>query len=245
MNMHGHTLDNHPEASAATPSSWRRLAIIATLLFLGGVAACIADVPVARLTVNNRHDAFAISDFSRFLRAGGYLPVWLVVGAALIAERQGKARAVRGVMRSPGAWLIASTILAGVCAEAMKLLVRRKRLTRDINWYDFRPFDQNTFDTGGLSLPSSHVIIAFAAAFALGRAYPATRWILIPLAVGTAFSRVQMGAHYVSDAYASALFAWPCAWCVCRLLRPAENAARVAPASGKPLRVKGMPTYAP
>jgi membrane-associated phospholipid phosphatase len=241
MNMHGENFD----VPTAKPISGRKLALIAMLLIAGGIAACLADVPIARLTVENRHATFDNGDFARFLRSGGYLPAWLVVGAALIAERRGRTGTWRGVGRSPGVWLIASTILAGVFAEVAKLLARRKRLTSGIEWYEFRSFGERMFDSSGLSLPSSHAIIAFAAAYALGRAYPATRWVLIPLAVGTAFSRVHMGAHYVSDTYASALLAWPCALFACRMLRPREQISLPATPIIKPDTMKAVPIYVP
>jgi membrane-associated phospholipid phosphatase len=54
-------------------------------------------------------------------------------------------------------------------------------------------------------MPSSHAIIAFAAAAALTELFPAAAIVWYGLAVGCAVTRVLSGAHFVSDAIVGAL----------------------------------------
>ena len=49
------------------------------------------------------------------------------------------------------------------------------------------------------SFPSSHASNAFAAAYAMSRAFPGARVIFWTIAVLVAFARVYVGVHYPSD----------------------------------------------
>lgn len=202
------------QAPRAIASSWPRFAAIGLLLVAGAIVAVFLDEPIARQTVNDTVDGFERSDLARTLRIGGFLPFWLVVAVMIAAHKRETAGSWRQVFGRPIVALPAATIGAGILAEVVKILARRKRPILSAEWYDFRPFGDRLLDTGGLSMPSSHTIIAFAAAFTLGRLYPGARWLFVLFAVGTAYTRVHSGAHYVTDVYASTLLAWLCAWAV-------------------------------
>lgn len=50
-----------------------------------------------------------------------------------------------------------------------------------------------------MGLPSSHVAVAFGGAFALTHLWPRAGWVMVPLAVGCALTRVLVGQHFLSD----------------------------------------------
>jgi membrane-associated phospholipid phosphatase len=68
-------------------------------------------------------------------------------------------------------------------------------------------------------MPSSHTMVAFAAATALARIFPAARWIWYTLAAGCAATRVLDRAHFVSDISLGALLGWSIGWGVWIALR--------------------------
>ena len=73
----------------------------------------------------------------------------------------------------------------------------------------FRP----TFsrEHSGLTFPSGHTALAFAAFAVLARAFPRARWWFLFLASGVAASRVLMGEHFLSDVIAGAGVGYVCA----------------------------------
>jgi membrane-associated phospholipid phosphatase len=127
-----------------------------------GVAS-ILDRATAECAARHPFDSAGIYTM---LRLAGYLPVWILVSAAfaLIDGRAGW-RAVW----SRGGPPITAVILSGGAAEALKFLVRRERPTSPFAEYIFRPGHQDTFSTAGPGWPSSHVAVAFAAAWVLCR----------------------------------------------------------------------------
>ena len=63
------------------------------------------------------------------------------------------------------AWYLLITPFAGgLVAEIMKLLLRRERPNVLSGDYSFRLWSENPFSTSGLAWPSSHTMVAFAAA---------------------------------------------------------------------------------
>ncbi len=62
------------------------------------------------------------------------------------------------------------------------------------------------------SFPSGHASSSFAAAYALGRVWPAARVPLWALAIGISVSRLYLGVHYPTDVLAGALFGLAVAW---------------------------------
>ena len=64
------------------------------------------------------------------------------------------------------------------------------------------------------SFPSGHAAMAMAGAIAGARMLPLTAWVLWPLAVVVAISRVYVGVHWPSDVIAGAAVGAACAWFV-------------------------------
>jgi membrane-associated phospholipid phosphatase len=185
---------------------WRtELKLGAIVLAIGAlVAATALDGWAYRtLVVPNVYD----QDWGRMLRVAGFLPTWAVVSAALLlcgAEQ-------RPTPDSSG-WraflpLIAATV-GGIAAEVLKILLRRERPEAHAGAYVFRSWRDHPLSTSGLALPSSHALVAFAAAAMLTRLYPRARWLWFALAAGCALTRVLARAHFLSDVTLSAIIGW-------------------------------------
>jgi membrane-associated phospholipid phosphatase len=151
-------------------------------------------------------------DWGRMLRVMGFVPLWIAGGAALMLEDR---TPLRRMLRSRGGLIIAGSIVGGIAAELLKLLVRRRR-PGELGEYVFRPFTERTLSTGGLAMPSSHALVAFGAAAVLARVFPRARVIWWGLAWGCGLSRVAAGAHFLSDVVAAAVIGWLVGWLVWR-----------------------------
>jgi membrane-associated phospholipid phosphatase len=142
-------------------------------------------------------------DWGRFLRSLGYLPLWIAIAAATwLHDRRGGHGAWRG------ASLVLAPALGGGVAELAKLLVRRLRPDPTAFGYVFRAWDEATFSTRGLGMPSSHVMVAFAGAAALARVVPGSAPVGYLLAAGCALTRVLSGQHYLSDTVVAGALGW-------------------------------------
>jgi membrane-associated phospholipid phosphatase len=177
-------------------------------------------------------------DLGRMFRVMGFVPLWAAAALALALHDRGadahrpdakahrpgaeardpgaEARDPGAEARDPGAraWyhrgalLLAAPVGGGIGAEPLKLLLRRERpWAHDGEWV-FRAFTERPFSTGGLALPSSHAMVAFAAAFMLARLFPRAAPVWWLLAAGCGLTRVMAGAHFVSDIVVAALGAW-------------------------------------
>lgn len=182
---------------APLPLSWARW-LAATVLAL--VVAHLLD-PLAwqHLRLPSVYD----KDWGRLLRVMGFLPVWLLVALAYwLQQRDPEPR------RAHTRLLVLAPVIGGIAAELLKLLLRRLRPDADVFGYAFRAFSDDPFSNRGMGLPSSHALVAFAGAFALGRVFPRARWIFWILAGGCGLTRVMATAHYLSDTVAAACVAW-------------------------------------
>jgi membrane-associated phospholipid phosphatase len=163
-------------------------------------------------------------DWGRMLRVMGFVPLWIAAGAALMLEER---TPWRRIARSRGGLIIAGSIVGGIAAELVKLVVRRRR-PGEFGEYLFRPFTERTFSTGGLAMPSSHALVAFGAAAVLARIYPRARIIWWGLAWGCGLSRVAAGAHFLSDVVGAAIIGWLVGALVWRWRDPAIDAKTAA-----------------
>ena len=181
------------------------------------------DFPIYHLAPKGKaYDDFVSNDLYRMLRVMGFLPVWLIVALALILHDMKFINKVgRGPAAGRGLLLVITTITSGLFAEIVKITVRRLRPPKSINVLDFDPtnslhlyrfraweWDWSTLKSSGLGFPSSHVIIAFAAAFTLARLFPRAAIIWYALAIGCSLTRILTLGHFVSDAVAAALIAF-------------------------------------
>jgi membrane-associated phospholipid phosphatase len=142
-------------------------------------------------------------DWGRLLRVLGFWPTWVLAGLLVWLHERGS---TTGATRR-AALIIAAPALTGIVAEILKLVFRRLRPEVNAGEYVFRPFTERTFSTSGLAMPSSHTMVAFGAAVALGFLYPRTRWVWYALAAGCGITRILDHRHYVSDVAVGAVAA--------------------------------------
>jgi membrane-associated phospholipid phosphatase len=200
--------------TARSRSTLPRLAAFVTLSAVGLAAAIALDQQAALWFVSPKARN---EDWHRMFRVMGYMPLWILAAAALALYdwRTARERGVRIALRA--VYVIASTGAGGGIAELLKLAIRRERPDLDAPGYVFRAFDDRTWSTSGLGLPSSHAAIAFAAAGALCKLFPSAWPVWITLAMGCATTRMLDGAHFLSDVVLAAIVGLACAWLIARL----------------------------
>ena len=104
--------------------------------------------------------------------------------------------------------MILAPAVAGALAEVLKMLVRRLRPVPDDFMYQWRPYSEDLLSTKGLGMPSSHAIVAFAAAAVLSRLFPRAWWLWYALAAGCAATRLLALGHFFSDTVVAAFLGY-------------------------------------
>lgn len=183
---------------------WRALA----WTLVAFIAASFADKWVYD---NISNPSVYSQDWGRLLRVMGFMGTWLAIGAA-VGLHEGRDPLNRPLARRRGWLLFWAPAFGGAVAELLKIVIRRERPALHDGLYGFRPWDERTWSGGGLSLPSSHTMVAFAGAAMLARLYPRARWVGYTLAAGCAATRVLARAHFVSDVVLAAGLGWVAAW---------------------------------
>lgn len=208
----GDTLLSVSAASASDPAAKRLTDQSATrfLLVLGlGALVLLALPAIDRWTwVHVRMDGVYNKDWGRLLRVAGFAPTWLLGALILGLGRSGSAArdGWRRVLQ-PSWFLVAAIAVAGLLGELVKLVVRRGRPGAADGAYTYLPWDGH-WSTGAIGLPSTHAIVAFAAAFALARIAPRTGPVWVAIAAGCALTRLLDGKHFFSDVLAAGVLAW-------------------------------------
>ncbi|MFT5689837.1 MAG: membrane-associated phospholipid phosphatase [Planctomycetota bacterium] len=124
----------------------------------------------------------------------GWFSTWLVVAVALwLVDRQRTGNSMGRA--APILWAL---IWAGIGSNLLKMLIRRERPRDHHGEFIFRPFGEDTFSTSGLGMPSGDAAVGFAAIFILYRMAPRVWPIWFLLGYGCAFSRMLLGAHFLS-----------------------------------------------
>jgi membrane-associated phospholipid phosphatase len=155
-------------------------------------------------------------DWYQLLRQVGSGLMWAVVaGAWWLAGLGVRARVdLPRPERLPVAMVLA-VAMAGVAAELLKPLIGRMRpedtdmLLDEGLWrvapggddwgYAWMPWAQRLKDWSDLGVPSSHAAVAFAGVMVIVLWRPASGLVLIPLACGTAWTRILNANHFLSD----------------------------------------------
>ncbi len=172
---------------------WIRAALVALIAVVG--AHLLDGWAWRHVAVPGVYD----HDVGRMLRTFGFLPIWLLMAIAYWLQT----RHTRNALLLGGA-----PTLAGLLCEVLKILLRRERPGLHGGAYYFRPFTDRLIKTTDFGLPSSHAMVAFAAAWVLCRLYPRACVIWIALAVGCALTRVEAQAHFLSDVTVAAVAAY-------------------------------------
>ena len=169
--------------------------------------AFLLDLPVARLSVGG----LASGDLRRVLTwsevFGHGLGVAIIAATILVLDPSRRRQIPR---------ILASAYLAGLLANAAKLVVARMRprcfsfhggvADTFVGWLPliFGTGVDVPYGSSIQSFPSGHVATAVGFAVALSRVYPRGRWLFSFLALFAALQRIDVGAHYVSDTVAAA-----------------------------------------
>jgi len=139
---------------------------------------------------------------------GGLLALLALLAAACWRVRHAEPRVLARALLGP----VAVAVAYGV-SEAVKLVVREERPCRSVA--GAAPSIAPCPEPGDWSFPSNHATIAAASAVAVVLVWRGTAWLVLPLAVLTAFSRVFVGVHYPHDVAAGGLLgavAVPVVW---------------------------------
>lgn len=188
------------ERRAHRRAAWR----VAALLVLVFVVLTLLDPWLARTLFVEDRRPLQNSDLDRLLRVVGTLWVWILLMWIV--------RLHDGVWDRAGS-LFFAPIIAGLCAEGLKLVTARERPTIDIETlrqggYAFRGLMTGFSDATNLGFPSSHTAVAFAGCLTLAVWMPRARWVFFALAVGCGVGRMMIGAHYATDVFVGALIGW-------------------------------------
>lgn len=129
---------------------------------------------------------------------GGILILLALLAAACWRVRRARARTFARALLGP----VGVAVAYGV-SETVKLLVREERPCRAVVGaaVPIAPCPES----GDWSFPSNHATIALGSAVAVVLAWRAMAWVVLPLAILTAFSRVFIGVHYPHDVVAGAV----------------------------------------
>ncbi|MGF1677617.1 MAG: phosphatase PAP2 family protein [Candidatus Methylacidiphilales bacterium] len=121
----------------------------------------------------------------------------------------------RGDLKRAGLACILGAAMAGLCADAVQIAVGRPR-----------PRSQSQEAMTGFNLksefhafPSGHSATQFGSATALAVCYPPAAPVLMVASAGVAWSRLYLGAHYVSDVVAGSALGICFGWLVGRAAR--------------------------
>jgi len=140
-------------------------------------------------------------DWYQLFRQVGYLPMWLLISAALWLHDRKPRRAVL---------VFLSALLGGAAAELVKLATQRMRPGSQGD-YVFRWATDSIPNADllkGLGLASSHAGVAFGGAFMLAYLFPRVAPLAIGMALGCSLTRLLMGAHFATDVYVAALLSY-------------------------------------
>lgn len=151
-----------------------------------------------------------VNEFTDFGKSGWFLwPLGIMLLLIAALDRPELAHGTRLVLASLTArlgFLFVAIAATGLFTTIVKRLIGRARpLMEGNDPFVFRPF---AWKVEYASFPSGHATTAFAAAFAIGALWPASRPVVWIYAIGTAFSRVALTSHHPSDVLAGAVVAW-------------------------------------
>jgi membrane-associated phospholipid phosphatase len=220
-------------SEATTDRAWSRWRWGAAGILAGYLATVLFDRAVFKAMFD---PDYARSNFHDFLWMMGWLPTWVVVGAALVlVNAPSRQSSFRGWLRS-GLDVPVAAALAGVIAEAIKRIIGRERpfVPEDLSdpvsllslgEHRYKPFLSAFVDDHNLGFPSSHVAVAFAGALCLTLRHRRLAPLVLALATGCAYQRLAQGAHFLSDVYGGIVIGCVSAVWIDRRLRGQEGRA--------------------
>lgn len=173
--------------------------------FVGGLAALtlLDGVLFRALYVGDDGlDWLKKRDWYQLLRQVGYVPTWLIVGAAMALAGTPRVRRVGLLTAAAGA-------LGGAAAEVLKVVLSRQRPINNgagHGDYVWGPPFELLFDkhAGNHGLASSHAGVAFGACCLLAMAFPRAAPLFVALAAACGVGRMAAGAHFATDVFVAA-----------------------------------------
>lgn len=181
-------------------------------LTLVAISALVLDAPAGAF---RGHWPAPVEAVARWMTAIG-LGGWYIVPAALalIAVNQVDWTGHRGRRRLAlynatglAFFVLISAGLSGLIASILKQAIGRARPEHypDLGAFSFHPFAGNA---GLAGFPSGHATVVGAMTAVLILLFPQTRYVVLPVGVWIAFTRVVVGMHYPSDVVAGFCFGY-------------------------------------
>lgn len=135
---------------------------------------------------------------------------FLLIASSLVTWRRLRPRTQILLLNQTAmsAYLLLSVLLAGLMVNLLKMMIGRARpsLYPELGAYHLEPW---TLDARFASFPSGHSSVAGAAAMGLALLFPGLRVPALMLALWLATTRVFVGSHFMSDAFAGLMIgAW-------------------------------------
>lgn len=196
------------------PASSRRTWILLTVWAVALIAAVMSDRSVAEW-VRRAHPLTKGSTLAWWLKLPGNFGFILAVAAVLALVRPRRwSRVIPVVLTGP---------LVGLVYLFLKWCVGRRRPVIEIAPFALHPFARGLHGLvgaeKGLSFPSGHAAMAFAAATCLAVLIPRGAVVFFLVAAAVAAERVLENAHYASDVVAGAGFGVCCGVLSLRIAR--------------------------
>jgi membrane-associated phospholipid phosphatase len=158
----------------------------------------IAGIAVAYTLDNSVQDHFAPSNgpAKNISPTRDVLPLAAMLVGTLAVGTLGHDRQLRGTSWDMGE----AVVLGSLSVQVLKLAAGRERPNATTS--------PSRFGRGGVSFPSGHTTVAFAAAQVLADELPSDKWgwraLAYGLAAATAYARLDSNAHWLSDTVAGA-----------------------------------------
>ena len=199
---------NKLQQKFANLPKWIKLIYYIVFFEIGLLIAFWLEVPffynISKLSHIN-----GISGLLNMLKEAGYFQTWIIVSAALLLMDLPKK--IKGSYNylTRAVFLLSSSLLSGLTAEILKLIIRRER--PQPLYYDganFREWTGAWWKSNNLGTPSSHAMVAWGAAWALSILFPQARIVWIFIAVGCSLSRMVHQAHLLGDVYIAGVFSY-------------------------------------
>lgn len=159
----------------------------------------------AFLAVNSSLGAGILGNvFVLITRLADWSAVWIALCAVALWHGRGDKASRRVVVLT-----FASLLLAEIANVLLKTAFARPRPAEVLTHVNLL-----LPGLSGYSFPSAHATRSFAAAYALSQYFTRWRWGLYGLAALVAFSRVAVGAHFLSDVIGGAALGMLIGWVI-------------------------------
>lgn len=185
-------------------------AIALTAVILATILIFIADEPVTRAVIASKSPVIELmSDITNVGKSDRYLipAAILFLITAMLDWSAYKRRAKSSLLRVFGqsAFLFGSVAGAGILVNVVKFFIGRARpkLLDEGGVFHFKPFS-HTYDFA--SMPSGHSTTMGAVTLVVMLWFPKLRWLILPIGLVLAATRVAARAHYPSDVVAGFTF---------------------------------------